>query len=258
MPQHQLPVTRPFVVTRSANPGCYDNQAVGALMASCLATAGISLTLELASTRPVMALPFARNCKALEAYVNQAGRSMTPPVQVSELGDWYETDNYVACESGRVVRYLPSNTEVCNLYGENRWPYTAVDYVPSRNRLKVRTSTCTVLPPQSLPWKVEQPAKAANANNLLDRWSALVKPERWAAAAPLLTPTSLGAVLLVGGLAGLGWLQWRSRSTVQATAAPEQAHQQRADQPLPAVLQEEVTFLLDPADEPAAVPAPKP
>ena len=187
---------------------------------------------ELALPRPAVALPFARNCAALEAYVNHVGRSMNPPVQVSELGDWYETDNYIACESGRVVRYLPSNTEVCQLYGENRWPYTAVDYVPSSRRLKVRTSTCTVLPPQPLPWKAINPPR---------------QPSQWltAPASPT-TVTGLGVVFLASGLLALGMLVLRQRRTAPAAGRAGRAQ---------VMLHEEVMFLLDPPHE---TPATKP
>lgn len=181
-----------------------------------------------------MALPFARNCKALEAYVNQVGRNLKPPVQVSELGNWYETDNFVACESGRVLRYLQSSTEICKVYGERFWPYTSVGFVPSLKRLKVQTDRCTVLPPQPLPWLKSSNPSGVSSGGLPFR---------------LERPTLLGGLFLATGLGALAWCAIQLRRRMGGW---------EAQQPLPVVLQEDVAFLLDAADEPAPASTPKP
>lgn len=200
------------------------------LVASGIATTGLSLMLELAAARPVVAMPFARNCQALEAYVNQVGRTMKPPLQVSELGDWYQESNYVGCESGQVVRYLQSSTEVCRLHGIRLVPYTAVGFIPSSNRLKIRTDRCTVLPPQALPWLVNPRRASAPSGE---------RPPR------LERSTTWGVLLLAAGLVALTWSAIQFRRRLGAGETP---------MPLPVLLHEEVAFLLDPPDE-ASSPA---
>jgi hypothetical protein len=218
---------QPIAAKRMAARSSVQSLALG----SALFAAVLASVAELALPRAVIALPFARNCAALEAYVNQLGRSMTPPIQVANLGDWYEEkdNSFVACESGQVVRYFNTNTEVCRLQGDLRWPYTAVGYRVAQGTLLIRTAGCTVLPPQPLPWMVKAPSNQAPPR---PRLPSLPDPQPW------LLPAA--AVLLLGGLAGravgVARRVYRATPTVDSSS------------PALVVLQEEVMFLLDPPD----------
>lgn len=217
---------QPVAAKRMAARSSVQSLALG----SALFAAVLASVAELALPRAVIALPFARNCAALEAYVNQLGRSMTPPIQVANLGDWYEEkdNSFVACESGQVVRFFNTNTEVCRLQGDLRWPYTAVGYRVAQGTLLIRTAGCTVLAPQPLPWMVKAPS------NQIPRWPLSFSPpspQQW------LLPG--GAVVLVVGLWGLAMAIRRARPAPPAAGRSG---------PALVVLQEDVMFLLDPPD----------
>ena len=93
-----------------------------------------------------LALPFAPDCRSMQAHFNRVGKAWQPPVQVAALGTWIADAGYVACGSGVVVRYQGTTTLVCPLTGESRQPYTALEYIPGREEFRVRTDRCEVVP----------------------------------------------------------------------------------------------------------------